>query len=79
MNNEKFMTENQFEEEKENTTEKITGLKISKYVFTVLAGLATLVTTPITTGISIAAGLGALISEISLEKEIDDNKLAATK
>lgn len=71
MNNEKFITE--------NNTAKITGLKITKYAFTTLAGLATLVTTPITTGIAIVAGLGALISEISLEKEIDDNKITATK
>lgn len=71
MNNEELIVE----EEKVNIATKITELKIAKYAFTALAGVATLVTT----GIAIAAGLGALISEISLERELDDNKINATK
>ena len=65
-------------ENKENE-KKITGLKVAKYAFTALAGVASLITTPISTGIAIAAGLGSVIADITLENKIDNNKLAAAK
>ena len=63
----------------EENSRKITGLKVAKYAFTALAGVATLVTSPITTGIAIAAGLGAVISEIALDSEIDKSKLVTVR
>ena len=63
----------------EESNKKITGLKIAKGALNVIAGVCTLVTTPITSGIAVAAELASAIAGIALDNEIDNNKLAATR
>jgi uncharacterized membrane protein HdeD (DUF308 family) len=63
----------------EEQNKKITGLKIAKGALSALAGVCTLVTNPITSGLAIAAGLGSVIADIALDNEIDNSKLAVVK
>lgn len=58
---------------------KITGLKVTKYALTALSGVASLVTSPIMTGISVAAGLGSVLAEAFLDNKENTENLAPVK
>ena len=63
----------------ESKNKKITGLKIAKGALGALAGVCSLVTNPITSGIAIAAGLSSIVADIALDNEIDNSKLAVVR
>lgn len=58
---------------------KIRGLKFTHDALKILSSGAALIKTPITTGISIAAGLGSILTGVILENAENNEELVPAK